>query len=71
MKVVQVGIRFPTDVKSWLEDQARLNRSSQNSEVVRAVRAQMLAAGVEFGDQPPAAVKAQKNHSEAQDHAAE
>ena len=72
MKAVQVGIRFPADVKSWLEGQARLNRSSQNSEVIRSVRERMLAAGGEFGDRAPAAGKAQQvNQQEAQHHAAE
>lgn len=37
----QLPIRFPADVKAWLEEQARLNGSSQNSEVIRAVRAAM------------------------------
>lgn len=40
----QLPIRFPADVKSWLENQARLNGSSQNSEVIRAVRAAMARA---------------------------
>ncbi|SDW00054.1 hypothetical protein [Celeribacter indicus] len=55
METVQIGIRFPKDMKAWLEEQSRLNRSSQNSEVVRAVRATMKAAGEQFGDQAPAA----------------
>ena len=37
----QLPIRFPADVKAWLADQARLNASSQNSEVIRAVRERM------------------------------
>ncbi len=36
-----LGIRLPDDLKAWIEEQAYLNRSSQNSEVVRAVRAAM------------------------------
>lgn len=71
MQVIQVGIRFPADVKTWLEEQSRLNRSSQNSEVIRSVRERMKAAGAEFGDATPAAVKAHQNHSEAKSHAAE
>ncbi|WP_206364093.1 hypothetical protein [Paenirhodobacter ferrireducens] len=55
MQTIQVGIRFPVEMKKWLEQQAALNRSSQNSEVVRAVRAMMKAAGVQFGDHAPAA----------------
>ena len=38
----QLPIRFPNDVKSWLECQADLNGSSQNSEVIRAIRAAMI-----------------------------
>ena len=31
-------VRLPTDAKLWLETEARRNGSSQNSEVVRAIR---------------------------------
>lgn len=31
-------LRLPEDLKSWLEDQAAQNGSSQNSEIIRAVR---------------------------------
>jgi hypothetical protein len=34
-------VRLPQDVKGWLERQAEKNCASQNSEVVRAVRARM------------------------------
>ncbi|GAB1379914.1 hypothetical protein MASR1M49_27600 [Pararhodobacter aggregans] len=72
MKAVQVGIRFPADMKAWLEDQAKLNRSSQNSEVIRSVRERMKAAGEDLGGHAPAAGKAQQvNQQEAQHHAAE
>ena len=40
-KTVQVAIRFPADVKAWLVAQAEKNGSSQNSEVIRAVRERM------------------------------
>jgi hypothetical protein len=40
-EIKQLPIRFPPDVKSWLEDQAKHNGSSQNSEVIRAIRAAM------------------------------
>lgn len=33
--------RVPSDVKSWLEAQAEFNGSSQNSEIIRAIRAAM------------------------------
>jgi uncharacterized protein (DUF1778 family) len=31
-------LRIPEDLKAWLEQQAAQNGSSQNSEIVRAVR---------------------------------
>lgn len=37
----QLPIRFPADVKAWLAEQAARNGSSQNSEVIRAVRERM------------------------------
>ncbi|WP_406736987.1 Arc family DNA-binding protein [Thioclava sp. GXIMD4215] len=37
----QLPIRFPPEVKDWLADQAKKNSSSQNSEVIRAVRERM------------------------------
>lgn len=40
----QLPIRFPADVKAWLAEQAERNGSSQNSEVIRAVRERMERA---------------------------
>lgn len=72
MKIVQVGVRFPADVKAWLEDQARINRSSQNSEVIRSIRERMKAAGEDLGGHAPAAGTDRKtNHRGAHDHAGE
>lgn len=34
-------LRLPSDVKAWIEFQAEKNMSSQNSEIVRAVRLAM------------------------------
>lgn len=34
-------LRLPADVKAWLVEQASKNASSQNSEIVRAVRERM------------------------------
>ncbi|SPF81929.1 hypothetical protein PRI8871_03756 [Pseudoprimorskyibacter insulae] len=36
MKPMQV--RLPDDLKAWIANQAELNSSSQNSEVIRAIR---------------------------------
>lgn len=40
-KFHRLQIRLPEDCKSYLEAQARHNVSSQNSEIVRCIRAQM------------------------------
>jgi hypothetical protein len=36
-------LRVPSDIKAWLVEQAACNLSTQNSEIVRALRAQMAA----------------------------
>lgn len=36
-----VQLRLPVDLKEWIEAQAEKNGSSQNSEIVRAVRERM------------------------------
>ncbi|WBU51876.1 Arc family DNA-binding protein [Paracoccus sp. SCSIO 75233] len=36
-------IRLPADLKEWIAGQASENGSSQNSEVIRAVRERMYA----------------------------
>lgn len=41
----QLKIRLPSDAKAFVEDQARQDASSQNSVVVRAIRAAMKANG--------------------------
>jgi predicted HicB family RNase H-like nuclease len=38
-------LRVPADVKAWMNVQAELNGSSQNSEVIRALRAAMARLG--------------------------
>lgn len=37
-------LRLPPDLKAWLKAQAEKNGASQNSEVIRAVRAAMARA---------------------------
>lgn len=39
-------VRLPQDVKQYLQQEAHENCSSQNSEIVRAVRAAMKEKGV-------------------------
>jgi hypothetical protein len=38
-----VSLRVPRDVREWFAEQAARNLSTQNSEIVRALRAQMVA----------------------------
>lgn len=37
----QLQVRLPDDLKAWLAMQAQANGSSQNSEVIRAIRERM------------------------------
>lgn len=37
----QIAMRFPADIKDWLQAQAELHGSSQNSEAIRAIRERM------------------------------
>jgi hypothetical protein len=41
----QFKLRLPPDAKAFIEAEARENSSSQNSEIVRAIRAAMKAKG--------------------------
>lgn len=41
MDVKQLPLRIPADLKAWIEDQAERNGSSQNSEIIRAIRERM------------------------------
>ncbi len=36
--LIQLKVRVPKEMKVWLEEQAAQNGSSQNSEIIRAVR---------------------------------
>jgi hypothetical protein len=42
----QTRVRLPPDAKAFIAAQARENSSSQNSEIVRAIRAWMKAQGL-------------------------
>lgn len=49
----QVAVRLPPDVKAFIQAEARENASSQNSEIVRAIRERMKAKGpVEVAPSP-------------------
>lgn len=45
MQQCQLKIRIPPDAKAFIEAEARENASSQNSEIVRAIRERMKAKG--------------------------
>lgn len=67
--VIVTTIRLPVDLRNEVKTQAIRMGRSFNTHIVMILKE---AAGVEFGDQPPAAVKAQEtNTSEASSHAAE
>jgi hypothetical protein len=40
---VQILVRLPVEIKIWLEMEAARNRASQNSEIVRTLRARIDA----------------------------
>jgi Arc-like DNA binding domain len=42
--VAEMQVRLPPDVKGWLEQEAERNWTSQNSEIIRAVRTMMMGA---------------------------
>jgi len=44
---VQLQLRLPPDLKSWIEEQAAANAASQNSEIVRAIRERMQRESIE------------------------
>jgi hypothetical protein len=48
-ETVAVLVRLPPDVKHWLEREAAHNAGSQNSEIVRSLRARMVAAAQSSG----------------------
>lgn len=41
MSKLPMQLRMPEDLKRWLAKEAEMNGSSQNSEVIRAVRERM------------------------------
>jgi hypothetical protein len=50
-----VLLRLPVDVKAWVENEARRTLASQNSEIVRCIRARMEA------EQSPETRKSKEN----------
>ena len=49
-KLPQIVVRLPRDVKDWIYTQAVKNSSSQNSEIVRAIRERMDRAEAAVGE---------------------
>lgn len=43
--MIATSLRLPADAKAFIEAEARENASSQNSEIVRAIRERMKAKG--------------------------
>jgi hypothetical protein len=39
--LAEMVIRIPRDVKGWIEREAERNCASQNSEIIRSIRARM------------------------------
>lgn len=48
---VHMLVRMPPDLKAWIEQQADQSLGSQNSEVVRALRAQMKVQAAREAEQ--------------------
>lgn len=66
--VAVTTLRLPRDLITEVKIQAIRAGRSFNAHLVIILKE---AAGAEFGDTSPAAVKAQEDHSEASSHAAE
>ncbi len=45
MESLLTTVRLPLDIKAFLQAEARENASSQNSEIVRAIRERMKSKG--------------------------
>ena len=41
MERTRIALRLPSDLKDWIAQQAEANGSSQNSEIIRALRERM------------------------------
>lgn len=50
----QLTLRLPSDLKDFLASEAKKNRSSQNSEVIRAIRERMTRSGTSASNAAPA-----------------
>lgn len=55
------GLRMPKGMREHVKRMAAANGRSMNSEIVFCLRKALMATGVEFGDQPPAAATATEN----------
>jgi hypothetical protein len=42
-KTTTLLVRLPQDVKTWIEQESARNLASQNSEIIRSIRARMEA----------------------------
>ena len=58
-------IRIPEGLKAFIEDEARKNVSSQNSEVVRCIRSAMKKSGAEEAATSPRPGHSNSLHGES------
>lgn len=65
-QIAPFGVRMPNDLKVWVQETARREKRSANSQIVHLLEeAKEKAAGGEFGDTAPAAGTDQKHGQEA------
>ncbi|MBR9890792.1 Arc family DNA-binding protein [bacterium] len=69
-KVRSFQLRLPPELKTWIEHRAEENLSSQNSEIVRAVRAAMICEPEKGSRTSATAIEAQtdKKHGQPTRH---
>jgi hypothetical protein len=68
---VDLRLRLPPDAKAFLKAEAEENSSSQNSEVVRAIRERMKAKGPAGAETPPSHDSHNSPTGEEHEHAIE
>lgn len=64
----QVVVRLPDDVKAFIKAEATINTSSQNSEIVRAIRERMARIGPAGAATPPGRGSSNSMEEKADEH---
>lgn len=54
-KIPPFGVRMPDDLKDWVKETAHKEKRTMNNMIVLLLEQARAAAGVQFGDQAPAA----------------